>query len=316
VSDGDADGLGAAAVLLEFLGRGEHEPVPKGLHAYTETVKANVAELEPGRLFLLDLGVRDFEIAPAIPTLVIDHHRPLGVPANTTLISGYAWAPPPTSSLLAYLLTHREDGIAPNAWKAAIGNTADMGPDYEPFNVASKLQKQKWTKEALSLINTAKRSSDPDRAIPVALRLLREARSAQEIAERDDDSARFLHALRDEVRSELAQARRVGPKFSKTEPIAMIRYDSPARIQPLLAQSWKGRIPKYVAMAVNAGYMPGRVNFSLRTDADVNLLDLLDRHGTTLGIDEPEYGLGHDKATGGSLPTAMFDKLLLSMGFE
>jgi hypothetical protein len=122
--------------------------------------------------------------------------------------------------------------------------------------------------------------------------------------------------LREQVRSELSEARRVGPKFSKTEPIAMIRYDSPARVQPLLAQSWRGRLPKYVVMAVNAGYMPGRTNSSLRTNADINLLDLLARHGAALGIDEPEYGLGHDKATGGSLPTPMFEKLLASMGFE
>jgi single-stranded DNA-specific DHH superfamily exonuclease len=321
LADGDADGLGAATVLLEALGaqpgddRFATPPVPKGLNAFTPTVRDLVQNLKPDRLIVLDLGVRDFEIAPGIPTLVVDHHRPLGHPPNTVVITGYSWNPVPTSSLLAYLLCHRAEGIAPNAWKAAMGNAADLGPEYEPFTLAAKAQKQKWMKEALSLVNTAKRSSDPDRAIPAALRLLREAKSAQEISERDDEPAHLLKALRQEVRSELSEARRVGPRFSKTEPIAMIRYDSPARIQPLLAQSWKGRIPKYVAMAVNGGYLPGRVNFSLRTDADINLLDLLARHGAKLGIDEPEYGLGHDKATGGSLPTETFERLLKSMGF-
>jgi hypothetical protein len=323
LADGDADGIGAAVCLLEHLSarpddeRFQPLAVPKGLNAFTPPVAEVVKASKPDRLFVLDLGVRDFQIAPGTPTLVIDHHRPLGTPDGTTVLTGYGWSPVPTSSLLTYILCWRdEEELGPYAWKAAIGNTADLGPDYEPLKAAAKQQKQKWIKEALSLVNTAKRSSDPESAIPAALRALWASSSAEEIATGSSPDIELLRRLREEVRAELSEARRVGPKFSKTEPIAIIRYDSPARVQPLLAQSWRGRLPKFVVMAVNAGYMPGRVNFSLRTNTDANLLDLLARHGAALGIDEPEYGLGHDQATGGSLPTATFTRLIEHMGFD
>ena len=117
------------------------------------------------------------------------------------------------------------------------------------------------------------------------------------------------------MKRELAEAKRHGPKFSKTEPLAMIRFSSPARVHPLIAQSWRGRLPKYAIMAVNDGYLPGRTQFSMRGNAGIDLLALLASYGERLGIDEPEYGHGHHAATGGSLPTATFERLIQAMGF-
>ena len=95
----------------------------------------------------------------------------------------------------------------------------------------------------------------------------------------------------------------------------MVRFSSPARVHPLIAQSWRGRLPKFAIMAANDGYVPGRTNFSMRGNAGIDLLALLARYGERLGIDEPEYGHGHHAATGGSLPTETFERLIEAMGF-
>lgn len=318
LADGDVDGLGAAVTVVAAMVReGVRSDrihvtnVPKGANAFTPEVQVRLAALKPAVLFVLDLGIRDVVLAPGVPTLFVDHHRPAGVPPDSVAIGGYGWTPTPTSSLLAFLLCGDES----TAWKAGLGNAGDLGPEFEPLTIAMKAQKMKWIKEATSLLNAAKRSSDPEKAIPAAYTLFRDATSAQEIMESTSPEAELLRGFQAEVKSELAESRRVAPKFSKTEPIAILRFDSPARVHPLLAQSWRGRLPKFVVMAVNAGYIPGRVQFSLRTNADINLLDLLAKHGTALATAEPEYGLGHDKATGGSLTDDNFARLMASMGF-
>lgn len=320
--DGDVDGLGAGVVLAHCLERTGVEPsrivnlhVPKGGNAYTLDVKAKVDDIEPATLCILDLGVRDFDIAPGVPKLLIDHHRPKGSPPDSTVICGYDWEPAPTTSLLAFLLCSEVVNLQDVGWKAAMGNAGDLGPDYPPFNVFAKAGTKKAFDEAKSLINSAKRSSDPDAAIPIAFKLLHGAKTAKGLLSDDSEDAKKLRAWQAEVKEEFAKARRLAPQFSKTEPIAMFRFSSPARVHPLLAQSWRLRLPKFVVMAVNDGFVEGRVNFSMRTATDINILDMLERYGQELGIDEPEYGLGHNQASGGSLKGEMFDKLLGKMGF-
>ncbi|RYG43575.1 hypothetical protein EON79_16715 [bacterium] len=116
------------------------------------------------------------------------------------------------------------------------------------------------------------------------------------------------------MKRELSESRKVAPVFATKEPIAMLRFDSPCRVHPLLAQSWKGRLPKYVVMAANGGFRPGYISFSMRTDSAANILDLLARHKPSLGVDTPEYGLGHDQASGGSLPPEAFERFCASVG--
>jgi single-stranded-DNA-specific exonuclease len=321
--DGDVDGLGAGVTLAHCLERTGVEPsrivnlhVPKGGNAYTQEVKAKVDAVKPSALCILDLGVRDFELAPGVPKLMIDHHRPKGSPQDSTVICGYDWEPPPTSSLLTYLLCSEVVDLQDVGWKAAIGNAGDLGPEYAPFSAMARAVTKKAFDEAKSLINSAKRSSDPDLAIPIAFRLLHRAQTPKELLKDDSAEAKTLRALQAEVKEEFAHARRLAPKFSKTQPIALFRFSSPARVHPLLAQSWRLRLPKFVVMAANDGFVEGRVNFSMRTAADINILDLLEKYGEELGIDEPEYGLGHNQASGGSLKREMFERLLEKMGFE
>jgi single-stranded-DNA-specific exonuclease len=66
-------------------------------------------------------------------------------------------------------------------------------------------------------------------------------------------------------------------------------------------------------MCANTGYLPGRINFAVRTAAARNLLDFLREHKPS-GAGE-DYGRGHDKATGGSLTPEQWSAFLASAGF-
>jgi hypothetical protein len=96
--------------------------------------------------------------------------------------------------------------------------------------------------------------------------------------------------------------------------VALVRINSPCQIHPLIAQSWRTRLPKYIVMVANEGYIPGRVNFSVRTASGINVLDFL--KSVELSPGEGSYGHGHDSASGGSLPVERWNELLSSLGFE
>jgi single-stranded-DNA-specific exonuclease len=321
--DGDVDGLGAGVVLWHLLERRGFAPerlvnlhAPKGSNAFTRTMRDKIMTLQPAALFIMDLGIAGYDIAPGVPVLLVDHHRPGGQPPGSTVITGYQWRPVPTSSLLTFLLCNGNGEVIDKAWAAAIGNLGDLGPEHPLMQQAIKEQKQKYIREATSLLNAAKRSSDPDIAIPAAFRAMQEATSARAIVEGGNEDLELLRRYKLEVQHELNEARRVAPKFSQTEKVALLRFDSPARVHPLLAQSWRGRLPKYIVMAANGGFLPGKVSFSMRTNLDINLLDFLARHGKQLEGVENEYGHGHDKATGGTLNETNFNRLMESMGFN
>ena len=62
-------------------------------------------------------------------------------------------------------------------------------------------------------------------------------------------------------------------------------------------------------MAANEGFLPGRVNFAVRSATGVNLIDWL--KGLRFKPSrEAEYANGHPRATGGSLPIVEFDALV------
>jgi single-stranded DNA-specific DHH superfamily exonuclease len=317
--DGDVDGLGAGVVLWHYVTRGGVDPAnitvlqpEKGENAFTPTTRGYVARSHPRSLFVLDLGVSERRIVHEISTLFVDHHRPTGEPEDATVITGYTWRPVPTSSLLTYLLCNADGKMADKAWAAAIGNMGDLGPDYQELHEAAKAQKLKWVREAIAVLNAAKRSSRYPLAI--AFEVLRDAGSAQEIAEGNSPGILLLKQCRAEVKAALDEAKRLAPKFSKTEKVALFELNDPNRIQPLLAQSWHGRLPKFIVICANHGFLPGRVAFSARTSSGMNILDLLARHRQAVP-DELEYGYGHDQAAGGVVSEEGWRKLKVAMGF-
>jgi len=315
--DSDADGVTAGVVLQRTLERAGYQSVTRVVpdrerNAWTENNRARVRALRPDVLFVLDLGSSGEPVVAGVPTCFIDHHRPEGVPPNDVLISAYEWRPSvPNTSLLVYEICQPIAGIDDLEWVAAIGTLSDLG-ERAPFDLivrAKKNYKAKWLKEATTLVNAARRAShyDPE----AAARALLAHASPQALVESSSEDAEVLRAAREEVKAAMNEAKKAAPVFSNR--VALIRINTPCQIHPLIAQIWRTRLPAYIVIAANEGYLPGRVNFSARSGEGTNVLDFL--RAIELDGEDGSYGHGHDQASGGSLPIARWNQLLAKLGF-
>jgi single-stranded-DNA-specific exonuclease len=315
--DCDADGVTAGVVwqrAMERLGfRDVARVIPdRERSAWSESNRARAAAAEPDALFVLDLGSQPVPVLPGVPTCYIDHHRPEGIPPGDTLISAYSWDPIPNTSLLVHQLFEERVGIDDLDWVAVIGALSDLG-DHPPFPIVETTKKRytaKWRREATTLVYAARRSSAyiPD----AAARALLAFSNPREMVEADTPDLRALRVAREEVKGALAEAKRAAPIFSG--PVALIRVHSRCQIHPLIAQIWRSRLPKYIVIAANDAYMPGRVSFSVRGASGTNVLEFL--RGIDLPEGEGHFGHGHDQASGGSLSLDRWNALLGQLGFD
>lgn len=326
----DADGLSAGALfgrLLPRLGFRDVTVVParRAESAFSDEARARLAALRPDALVVTDLGVHHFGVLPGVPTLYVDHHLPEGSPADAaagvTVVSGYGWDPIPASAWLAWELLAplaSEAGATADdlAWLGAVGTVGDLG-EKAPWARLPEVRKQhtaKWLKEAVALVNAARRASAFDVETPLAL--LMAADGPRAVAEDDAHGADRLRAYRAEVNAALAEARKRAPVFARRpSPWALLLMDSPCQIHPLIAQQWRGRLPQHAVMGANVGYLPDVVAFSCRTARrDLHLPRLL--RAVDLGPElNPRVGNGHDQASGGHLPPDAFPALLEGLGF-
>src|SRR3954452_12754715 len=80
----DADGLAAGAILARALRRAGNavavEATGKGEDAWAPAVAGRLARHTPQALLVADLGSRDRAVLDGVPTLLLDHHHPDGVP--------------------------------------------------------------------------------------------------------------------------------------------------------------------------------------------------------------------------------------------
>jgi len=314
----DADGLASGAVLRRGLERRGHARIAtlvtgRGENAWDATVRERLIATSPAALIVADLGSRAAPLLPGVPTLLIDHHRPEGTPAGATLISAYGWEVIPNTSLLAFWLVAAGVPADDLLWIAAVGTLSDLGDD-APFTivpVAKRAYTAKWLREATALVNAARRAPAMDTA--TALTALLDSESPRALADPAmSPAAATLQGYREEVNGALAAARRQAPLFSGA--VALVRIDTPCQVHPLIAQSWRGRLPEYIVICANSGYVPGRVSFSARTASGRNLLDFL-AAARPNGTEALEYGHGHDQASGGALPDADWNRFLAGLGF-
>ncbi len=310
----DADGLAAGAILARTLQRLGHvvctDVTGKGENAWSGSVRERLVQRQAQALLVTDLGSRDQPILP-VPTLLIDHHRPIGVPPNAELITGYGSDPTPTSGLLAFWCGQAVANIDDLQWIAAISLLSDLG-DNAPFALlaAAKLRyKATPLRDATTLLNAPRRSATGD-ARP-ALELLLSADDPRDITKGSAPQVAVIKAAKTEVNQAFTEAKKAAPTFSGN--VALIRIHTPCQIHPLVAQIWRTRLPKYIVMGVNTGYLPGRVNFSLRAGPDINVLDFLREHAPN----EPGewYGNGHDQASGGALRYTAWNEFAHGLGF-
>lgn len=314
--DSDADGVTAGVVWLRLMERLGFSNLlrfapDRERNAWSEGNRARVAEAKPERLFVLDLGSQPERVLPEIPTCYIDHHRPEGMPDGDTLISAYSWEPIPNTSLLVWNLGATLADVFDLDWIAAIGTVSDLG-ERAPFELLEAVKKKytaKYLKEATALVNASRRSS---RYAPeTAAHALLSHDSPRALVEAQTQDAADLRTMREEVKLALDEAKKAAPVFSGN--VALVRMHSACQVHPLIAQIWRSRLPKYMVIAANTGYLPGRVNFSARSAPGVNVLEFL--RGIELPEGEGHWGHGHDQASGGSLPVARWNALLEQLGF-
>jgi single-stranded DNA-specific DHH superfamily exonuclease len=315
--DCDADGVTAGVILQLALSRNGFSTITRVIpdrerNAWTLGNRERVKASAPNHLFVLDLGSQSEPVVGGIRTCFIDHHRPEGVPPGDTLISAYTWNPIPNTSLIVWELCKDITDVSDLDWIAAIGTISDLGEKatFEMLAIAKSKYTAKYLKEATALINAARRASHyhPE----VAATALLAHTSPKDLVNSNTNAVEQLREARAEVKTALEQAKKAAPVFAGN--VALVRINSPCQIHPLIAQSWRTRLPKYIAIAANEGYIPGRVNFSVRTDSGINVLNFL--RDIDLSEGEGSYGHGHDSASGGSLPVERWHELLIKLGFS
>lgn len=314
--DSDADGVCAGVVWQRALERLGYQNVQRLIpdrerNAWTPNNHAKIQEENPQALWVLDLGSKSEKVVADVPTCFVDHHHPEGCPPGDTLISAYNWEPIPNTSLMIYELVKPLTDIEDLKWIATIGTLSDLGEKapFEIINEAKNQYKAKWLKEATTLVNASRRAStyEPETAAQALLN----HKSPQELVESDSPGVARLKAARKEVKLALEEGKKAAPQFAGN--VALIRVHSPCQIHPLIAQIWRTRLPKFIVIAANDAYMPGRVNFSARSASGINVLQFL--RAIELPEGEGNYGHGHDQASGGSLPIEVWNDLLGKLGF-
>lgn len=317
VFHGDADGCCAGAVMYRTLVHMGREAVftaflEKGENLYSDRLAKRVLARDPSRLIVLDMGSRGRPIIEGLSTMVIDHHRPEGIPPVEVFANSHDVDPPAPASLFTYQICRPfvpMDGIE---WPAAVGTAADLGvdTDLEILRIARERYGKKVIQETASLINAARRA--PDHDVPTAFDALLKANSPLDITEGLIPETSMLRAYREEVNAELRRAMRTAPKFSGRW--AILAFSSPALVHPMVAVGWLRRLKNNIVISANYGYTEGNVHFSVRSALDVDLIEELRKIRPV--TPESEYGHGHPRATGGILPRWDFEDFLGRVGFQ
>lgn len=313
---GDADGCCSGAIMYRtLLGLGDDLVFPvfmaKNENLYSVSLADRVLAREPSRLIVMDMGSRTRAIVPGLTTLVIDHHRPEGIPPVDVFVSSFGVEPPAPASLLTYQICKDFVQVGGLEWLAAMGVVGDLGfqADLEVVRNARGLYTMKAIKEAVALVNAPRRA--PAHDIPAAFGALIHADNPLDITEGAVPEIDALRKYREEVNAEFARVVWTEPKFSGQW--ALVKFSSPALVHPMVAATWRRRLPESIVLAANYGYTEGNVHFSVRSAKGVNLIDELRK----IRPAEPgaEFAHGHPQATGGILPLREFQDFLKSLGF-
>lgn len=311
----DADGLSAAAILRRALERASWQAdvriVGKGENPWSEAMREELAAQDPGALIVADLGVQAGEVLPGVPTVLIDHHVPIGAPEAATVIGGHGLRPEPTSALLAYWCAEGLGEAGDLLWLAGLGLVGDMAEEagFPEMAEAQARYGKTALRNAVSMVNAPRRTAAAD-AGP-ALALLLKADGPKELLGGAHPETAALLAAKQEVAAELEVARRVAPKVR--DGVALIRFSSPCQIHPLVAQAWRGRLKDKVVLAANTGYREGWVHFAARTATGADLVEFLAERRPP-GAEEG-YGGGHRQATGGALRIPAWNRFVETLGF-
>jgi hypothetical protein len=312
----DVDGLASGVLALRALrtlGARTTVRLPgKGEHAHTPAFQERLDRIGAEALVVLDMGSRAGPILPGVPTLLIDHHPPAGAPEGAQVLSSHGHEPVSPTSLLTYALVSPLVIPGPLEWLAVLGTVGVLGVDAPLPSLKDALRRagRKAVTEAVALLNAARRSSHF--ATSLALEVLMRAGTASDITEGRVPGVDALRDCRLEVQREVARCAKTPPRISGN--VALLLFSSGAQVHPLVAIRWAQRFPEHIILAANVGYLPGRVDFSLRSRTPQDLVAFL--RGLGLPDLGGALGHGHAHATGGSLSARDFLRLAEALGFR
>jgi single-stranded DNA-specific DHH superfamily exonuclease len=308
--DHDVDGLASAVLVARAIqqlgGTTELAPVGRGQHVHETAYRSALAQRRAAAYVVTDMGSRAEPIGLPAPTLLIDHHDAGVFPPDAVVVSAARRDPVAPTSYLAFELLRDMTAIDQLDWLALLGSVADLGAAANFGAIPSwrKRYRSKHVTEAIALLNAARRA--PEHDVRTALRVLSAADSPQQIAASSSPEVLRLREYRAVVAEEVKRALRVGPRMHGN--VAVVRIRSRAQVHPLVAVRWKSRFAGKVVLVANDDYLPGRVNFVVRSAGDLDLLAWL--RSLPFESSSPDFARGHPAATGGSLTPAEFDQLL------
>ena len=202
-----------------------------------------------------------------------------------------------------------------------LGNTLKWAPPFPDMQETLKQHTKKAHNEAISLLNAPRRTAEYD--VSIAWNALLESKTPKDLL-----NNRRLLAAQAEIAEAVERHTHTPPKFSKDGRIVVLRIHSEAQVHPVIATRWSGYLNSKaleVVMCANSGYLPGMVNFSCRIarhargrDPPVNIIDTLkaaanlSESGLTQRLGE-SFARGHKEASGGIVPAAEFEELMILM---
>ncbi|HEY3298352.1 MAG TPA: hypothetical protein VGK34_06820, partial [Armatimonadota bacterium] len=238
---GDTDGCCAGAIVYRTLRQMGNELVfpvfmSKDENIYSKSVTQRILARDPSYLIVINAGGKARAIVPGLTTMVIDHHRPEGVPPVDLFVTSFGVEPPAPASLLAYEMCKEFATMGGLEWLAAVGAAADLGiqADIGVLRSARDMYGAKVLRETVSLINAGRRSAEHD--VAEAFEALIEAENPLDIAEHRLPEATILESYRQEVTGELQRVLQIQPKTH--ERWTLIQFQSPDLIHPMVAAAW------------------------------------------------------------------------------
>ncbi|NOK06483.1 hypothetical protein [Myxococcus sp. CA027] len=297
------DGLAAGALVLRALqavGARVKAQVPaKGEHALSPSFQQRLRAAQPDALVVLEMSsdaMDDSVAPPGLPTLIVAPHAAPAGKVGTTVLSARELEPAVSCSLLTYALVSPCVVPGPLEWLAVLGTVADQGVDAPIPFLKDALRRAGRTAvtESVALLNAARKSSRY--AAPLALGVLLRAGSATDITRGNVPGVDTLHDCRLEVQREVLRCSKTPPRIAS--PVALLLFSSEAQVHPQVAVRWAQRLPEHIIIAANAGYLPGRVDFAVRSRMPMEL------GGLPLN------------ATGGSLSREDFLRFAAGLGFK
>lgn len=238
-----AAAVAASALLLKALDRAGLRPAALTVIGYGERLEGPTARrwlADAQALLLVGLGT-PAPLLPGVPQLAVE------ATAEESLVEH------------AFRLGQTLAPLDEFVWIAALGLIGGRAPH---LLVARALGQTPYDllHQAAELLDGAARAPEPAPTSLLALELLAAAPTARDFLARPEAAA--LHQAMAQVQSELDRALQVRPRVGRG--VVVVEFDSPCRLEDLVATRQRGLPPGTAVLAANHGAIEGQVTVAAR----------------------------------------------------